>query len=56
MGRHAGWIALMSGIAGGADYILIPEQPVVYDDVAAAVERRRERGKELLRDRRERGL
>jgi len=45
MGRHAGWIALMSGIAGGADYILIPEQKVVYDDVAAAVERRRQRGK-----------
>ena len=45
MGRHAGWIALMSGIAGGADYILLPEQPVVYDDVAAAVERRRARGK-----------
>src|SRR3954452_18895170 len=45
MGRHAGWIALMSGIAGGADYILIPEQEVVYDDVAAAVERRRARGK-----------
>ncbi len=45
MGRHAGWIALHSGIAGGADYILIPEQPVNYDDVAAAVERRRSRGK-----------
>ena len=47
MGRHAGWIALMSGIAGGADYILIPEQEVVYDDVAAAVERRRARGKKF---------
>ncbi len=45
MGRHAGWIALFSGIAGGADYILIPEQPVDFDDVAAAVERRRARGK-----------
>ncbi len=45
MGRHAGWIALMSGIAGGADFILIPEQPVVWDEVAAAVERRRARGK-----------
>src|SRR6478672_11785863 len=45
MGRHAGWIALMSGIAGGADWILIPEQKVVYDDVAAAVERRRSRDK-----------
>jgi ATP-dependent phosphofructokinase / diphosphate-dependent phosphofructokinase len=47
MGRHAGWIALMSGIAGGADWILIPEQEVVYDDVAAAVERRRARGKDF---------
>ena len=28
MGRHAGWIAVMSGIAGGADVILIPEQPI----------------------------
>jgi len=45
MGRHAGWIALFAGIAGGADYILIPEQPVDYDAVAAAVERRRSRGK-----------
>jgi ATP-dependent phosphofructokinase / diphosphate-dependent phosphofructokinase len=45
MGRHAGWIALFTGIAGGADYILIPEQPVDYDDMAAAVERRKARGK-----------
>jgi len=45
MGRHAGWIALFAGIAGGADYILIPEQNVNFDDVAAAVERRRSRGK-----------
>jgi 6-phosphofructokinase 1 len=45
MGRHAGWIALFSGIAGGADYILIPEQEVNFDDIAAAVERRRARGK-----------
>jgi 6-phosphofructokinase 1 len=47
MGRHAGWIALFSGIAGGADYILIPEQPVNYDDIAAAVERRKARGKDF---------
>src|SRR6185437_8395229 len=45
MGRHAGWIALFAGIAGGADYILIPAQEVNFDDVAAAVERRRARGK-----------
>ena len=47
MGRHAGWIALFSGIAGGADFILIPEQKVDYDEVAAAVERRKARGKKF---------
>ena len=47
MGRHAGWIALFAGIAGGADYILIPEQEVDFDDVAAAAERRRARGKKF---------
>jgi ATP-dependent phosphofructokinase / diphosphate-dependent phosphofructokinase len=47
MGRHAGWIALFAGIAGGADYILIPEQEIDFDDVAAAVERRRSRGKKF---------
>ena len=35
MGRHAGWIAVHSGIAGGADVILIPEQPGRLDEVAA---------------------
>jgi phosphofructokinase-like protein len=45
MGRHAGWIAVMSGIAGGADMILIPEEPVVYDDVADAIRKRHARGK-----------
>ena len=45
MGRHAGWIALFAGIAGGADFIFIPEQKVDYDAAAAAVERRRARGK-----------
>jgi 6-phosphofructokinase 1 len=47
MGRHAGWIALFSGIAGGADYVLIPEQPVDFDEVAAAVKRRAGRGKKF---------
>ncbi|MBV9513086.1 MAG: ATP-dependent 6-phosphofructokinase, partial [Mycobacteriaceae bacterium] len=32
MGRHAGWIAVTSGIAGGADVILIPEQPVTVEE------------------------
>jgi ATP-dependent phosphofructokinase / diphosphate-dependent phosphofructokinase len=45
MGRHAGWIAVMSGIAGGADVILIPEQPVDFDDVAEGIRKRHARGK-----------
>jgi ATP-dependent phosphofructokinase / diphosphate-dependent phosphofructokinase len=45
MGRHAGWIAVMSGIAGGADVILIPEQPLDFDDVAETIRKRHARGK-----------
>ncbi len=45
MGRHAGWIALHAGVAGGADYILVPEDPVDLDAVAKAVLRRREHDK-----------
>ena len=40
MGRHAGWIALHSGIAGGADVILIPEIPFSADAVAAKIHAR----------------
>ena len=40
MGRHAGWIALHSGIAGGASEVLIPEQPFDIDEVCARVETR----------------
>jgi len=45
MGRHTGWIAVMSGIAGGADYIVIPEIPVDVADICATVERRKSRGR-----------
>ena len=45
MGRHAGWIAVMSGIAGGADVILIPEIPVDFDEVAETIRKRHARGK-----------
>src|SRR5258705_12660179 len=45
MGRHAGWIALESGVAGGADMILIPEYPIGIDEVCDAVRRRHDRGK-----------
>ena len=40
MGRHAGWIAFYSGIAGGADVILVPERPFDVDEVCAHLERR----------------
>jgi 6-phosphofructokinase 1 len=45
MGRHAGWIALHSGIAGGADVILIPEKPFDIDEVCRGINRRRSRGR-----------
>jgi phosphofructokinase-like protein len=40
MGRHAGWIALHAGLAGGANVILIPERPFDVDNVCAYVEHR----------------
>jgi 6-phosphofructokinase 1 len=40
MGRHAGWIALHSGIAGGANIVLIPEQPFDIEEVCALVQQR----------------
>jgi len=40
MGRHAGWIALHAGLAGGANVILIPERPFDIDKVCAWVEHR----------------
>ena len=45
MGRSAGWIALHSGLAGGADVILIPEQPFDIDEVCRLIQRRHERGR-----------
>jgi 6-phosphofructokinase 1 len=43
MGRHAGWIALHSGLAGGANVILIPERPFDIDEVCRHVESRFEK-------------
>jgi 6-phosphofructokinase 1 len=40
MGRHAGWIALHAGLAGGANVILIPEKPFSIEEVCAHVEHR----------------
>jgi len=44
MGRHAGWIATFAGMAGGADVILIPEEPFDVDDVCDRIRHRHLRG------------
>jgi 6-phosphofructokinase 1 len=45
MGRHAGWIAIESGIAGGADIILIPERLIDMEEVCSLIKKRHQRGK-----------
>jgi len=45
MGRYTGWIALEAGIAGGADAILIPEQPFDIDEVYKYIKQRQDRGR-----------
>lgn len=47
MGRHAGWIATCAGIAGGADIILIPEEPIDLDFVCGLIKKRHARGKDF---------
>ncbi len=47
MGRQTGWIAVMSGIAGGADVILIPEQPITVEQACEEIRRRHRRGKDF---------
>jgi 6-phosphofructokinase 1 len=45
MGRHAGWIAAYSGIAGGGDVILVPERPFDIDEVCERIKRRHAGGR-----------
>jgi ATP-dependent phosphofructokinase / diphosphate-dependent phosphofructokinase len=47
MGRNTGWIAVFAGIAGGADGIVIPELELTVEDIAGAIARRHERGKDF---------
>jgi len=47
MGRDAGWVAVVGGLAGGADYILIPEVPTELKDVCEHLRNRRARGKDF---------
>ena len=45
MGRNTGWIAVFSGIAGGADAIVIPELELTVEEIGDAINARHERGK-----------
>ncbi|MDD3374759.1 MAG: ATP-dependent 6-phosphofructokinase [Candidatus Omnitrophica bacterium] len=45
MGRYTGWVALESGIAGGADIIMVPEILVDLEEVCESIQRRHQRGK-----------
>src|SRR5437764_13212473 len=47
MGRHAGWIALYAGVAGGGDVILIPEIPWTFENVCQAIINREQRGRKF---------
>ncbi len=47
MGRHAGWIAMHSGIAAGADIILIPEREINLDEILQVIKSRSERGRQF---------
>jgi phosphofructokinase-like protein len=47
MGRHTGWIAVHSGIAGGADVILIPEQPITVEEACSQLAKRHAGGKDF---------
>jgi phosphofructokinase-like protein len=47
MGRHAGWIATHSGMAGGADCILVPERKFNIQEVCALIRKRIDRGREF---------
>jgi ATP-dependent phosphofructokinase / diphosphate-dependent phosphofructokinase len=47
MGRTTGWIAAYAGLAGGADCIVIPEQPTTVEEICRDVTRRHDRGKDF---------
>ena len=47
MGRHTGWIAVMAGMAGGADVILIPELPMTVEHCCGLIKNRHARGKDF---------
>lgn len=46
MGGNAGWIACYGGIAGGADFVLVPEKPIKIKDIAESIKKRHARGRD----------
>jgi 6-phosphofructokinase 1 len=47
MGRDSGWIATIAGLAGGADYVIVPERPYDIAEVCAMLRKRHERGRQF---------
>jgi 6-phosphofructokinase 1 len=47
MGRDTGWVAVVGGMAGGADMIIIPEFPITFEDVVGHLHRRRGEGRDF---------
>lgn len=45
MGRDAGWVAVLGGLAGGADFVMTPEATITMEDLCDHLQKRRERGK-----------
>ena len=48
MGRNSGWLAMVSGIAGGAEYILVPEEPFDLDEICNSMKAEYEKGKRYI--------
>ena len=48
MGRNSGWLAMVSGISGGAEYILVPEEPFDLDEICESMKAEYEKGKRYI--------
>ena len=48
MGRNSGWLAMVAGISGGAEYILVPEEPFDLDEICESMKEEYEKGKRYI--------
>ena len=48
MGRNSGWLAMVAGISGGAEYILVPEEPFDIDQICESMKAEYEKGKRYI--------